>query len=568
MNAPTFRGLYSATTQYQPDDIVAANALDPVTLSYAPPYYQLLKAKTVWAGGSVLYVSSTVVLYNNVCYTCLNDIQSNTPPPQDPTNWIFGVIGVPPPTGVVSASNTLWALAPVELGVPQDLSSRYYWVNTFQHFVDLWNKTMFVFNADNQLDAPSAVQQTITLSDGTTTTIYVADNNGSLCAWQDTYNAFYASWLNSGVGATFTFPYPSFASFCGFSSATPASLSGVLPPFLVFDTDTFKFTIQADSRGFGERIPNFLPSVVVAPASPAFGTIGAIRPPVCRLFFNENMYGIIGNYASTYYNEPTFNSSQNLLRYGTFSQGVNTPFPVNGTATAQTIPIAVNAFPYVAPTNGPVITNLAIANTITTPIYVPDGYVYEILFPNKNFTNTLNFNIAPYTPAPNAGVMPYSGIYYGRVMWLAQQDFSSVDSLWSPIGSLVFTSTLLPIRPEATAPPVILGQGNLGVSSATVASAFQPIITDIAIDQSQIGGASLYRQFIYYAPQAEFRLSDFGNSKQEIRNIDIQVFWRNRLNNQLYPISMYNLSSVSIKVMLKHKNAPQTLPIKGEPPQR
>jgi hypothetical protein len=133
-----------------------------------------------------------------------------------------------------------------------------------------------------------------------------------------------------------------------------------------------------------------------------------------------------------------------------------------------------------------------------------------------------------------------------------EQEAISTDSLWSPISSLVFTSTLLPIKAEATGAPVILGNGNLGFSSATVQSAFQPIITDITADTS-VRGSYAYRGFIYYTPTAEYRLSDFSPSKQEIRNIDIQVYWKCRLDNQLYPVQMYNLSSVSLKVMFKKR---------------
>jgi hypothetical protein len=141
-----------------------------------------------------------------------------------------------------------------------------------------------------------------------------------------------------------------------------------------------------------------------------------------------------------------------------------------------------------------------------------------------------------------------------RVYYLAQQDYSSTDSLWSPVSSIVFTSTLLPVKSEQTGAPVVLGIGNLGFSAPTVQSAFQPIITDISLDTSS-GSADAYRRFIYYAPAAEYRLSDFSSSKQDVRNIDIQVFWKNRLDNQLYPVTMFNLSSVSIKVMFKHKDA-------------
>jgi hypothetical protein len=111
--------------------------------------------------------------------------------------------------------------------------------------------------------------------------------------------------------------------------------------------------------------------------------------------------------------------------------------------------------------------------------------------------------------------------------------------------------------------PNVLGTGNLGNSQPTSQSAFQPIITDISLDTGGQGGAALYRKFIYYAPLAEYRLSDFSSSKQDIRNIDIQVYWKNRLDSQLYPINMFNLASVSVKLMFRRKDAsagaPRTL---------
>jgi hypothetical protein len=222
--------------------------------------------------------------------------------------------------------------------------------------------------------------------------------------------------------------------------------------------------------------------------------IGQPSAPVMRLFFNTNMVGLFSNYDSTYWNDP----------------GLTNPSPYPG----QT---------------------------------VPDGYAMEVLFPNKLYRNIVDFTIAP--------IMNYCATNQKKIYWLAEQDYSSVGSFWSPISSIVFTSTLLPIKAEQTGQPVVLGQGNLGVSQATSQSAFQPIITDVSVDTSANGGCSLYRQFIYYAPSAEYRLSDFTNSKQEIRNIDIQVYWKNRLNNQLYPILMPNLSSVSIKIMFRRKDA-------------
>jgi hypothetical protein len=134
-----------------------------------------------------------------------------------------------------------------------------------------------------------------------------------------------------------------------------------------------------------------------------------------------------------------------------------------------------------------------------------------------------------------------------------KQDYISVDSLWSPIASIVFTTTLMPIRSEATGVPIVLGSNNLGNSAASTASAFVNSITDIALDTSD-AGADAYRRFIYYAPTAEYRISDLANSKIDIRTVDVQVFWKMRLNNQLYPITMFNLSSVQFKMMFRHKH--------------
>jgi hypothetical protein len=177
---------------------------------------------------------------------------------------------------------------------------------------------------------------------------------------------------------------------------------------------------------------------------------------------------------------------------------------------------------------------------------VLDGYYAEVQFPNKNYRNTLD-----NTSLTTSVAIP---AYDKQVYWIAEQDYVSTSQLWSPIASIVFTSTLLPIKTESTGEPIRFGTSNLGANTATTQSAFQPIITDIGIDLSA-DGAEGYRQFIYYVPTSEYRMASFEKSRQEIRQIDIQVWWKNRLDNQLYPVQMFNLSSVSIKVMFRKRPA-------------
>lgn len=159
-----------------------------------------------------------------------------------------------------------------------------------------------------------------------------------------------------------------------------------------------------------------------------------------------------------------------------------------------------------------------------------DNYCYEILVKQH-----LNLNYATY-----------SGTNY----IIVNQDYKSTSSLWSPISSIVFVSTLIPVLAEQTGAPVQFGANNVSTSVGTQ-SAFTPIITDISLPMTQ---ANNYNEFLSYTPTAEYRLSTLSNSPQEVRNIDIQVFWKSRLDGNLYPIELFNLSTISVKILFRRRD--------------
>jgi len=136
----------------------------------------------------------------------------------------------------------------------------------------------------------------------------------------------------------------------------------------------------------------------------------------------------------------------------------------------------------------------------------------------------------------------------GYTYFMNTQEFVSTDSLWSPISSLVFVSLLIPVVNENVGQPISYGVGN-STDSVTTRSLKQPIITDIALTNQF---AHDYKQYIAYYPAAQYRLTNLIG-KQDLRSIDIQVYWKNRLDNQLYPVKLFNLSSISVKIMFIKK---------------
>ena len=169
---------------------------------------------------------------------------------------------------------------------------------------------------------------------------------------------------------------------------------------------------------------------------------------------------------------------------------------------------------------------------------------------NKIYTGAIGYGVLTATVPFAENVVAIGTGGTTKYFWSMIQDYESTSTLWSPVENIVFNSTLLPLVFEATGDPVVFGESNDNTELTGSQSAFQPIITDIALAKQN---AMDYRGLIYYAPTAEYRLASFQRSKQPINNIDIQVFWRNRLDGSIYPVNMFNSSSVSIKIMFRRR---------------
>ena len=133
-----------------------------------------------------------------------------------------------------------------------------------------------------------------------------------------------------------------------------------------------------------------------------------------------------------------------------------------------------------------------------------------------------------YQPLNLAPAVP--GTYY-RI----EQEYSSIY-LWNSFQNLVFMSQSLPIFYENVK------------SNAEGLVNFAPILTDFAPLFTSPGDS---RSNLSYTPLGPYRLIDM-NSTVPLRRIDIQVFWRDELDN-LYPVQIREGQQVSIKLLFIRK---------------
>lgn len=401
--------------------------------------------------------------------------------------WNFTIGGVaqtailtltPPSTPLIYVSETQnTTIAPVPTAPPsgiikQDLSTRYYWVYTYKHFVSLVNTTM--------LQAMTAL-----------------------------WGEFTAAW--TALGTATPNPYPTLASF----------LLDQDVPSLSYDEDSGLFSIIGDTRCFNMsgQLPlanatqTALPAFVATPYNPG-DPASPVSTCYLRLFFNDLLFGLLTNFNNTF--------------FGAVNGG-SIPFPL----TAGLQPLQALTFPYGAQF-----------------FY----YGNEILFTNQNFQNLLNNNPLlqnlPAAPPPVYNPQFLLPVNKQNLYWIAKQDYKSTDTIWSPCANIVFTSAMLPIRKEFSAAPVELNRSNVAGKSVPAQSSFEPIIADYVVDQ-QVENAQGYRSFQLYGHDVEYKMMSLSASHEEIRNIDIQVWWRFRLTGELIPLTMIAGGDCTIKIMFR-----------------
>jgi hypothetical protein len=83
-------------------------------------------------------------------------------------------------------------------------------------------------------------------------------------------------------------------------------------------------------------------------------------------------------------------------------------------------------------------------------------------------------------------------------------------------------------------------------SNATTGS-FQKVLLETPIE---VLPQESWRGILSYEPRYQ-KLSSLGLSKEDLKNLDVQVYWRNRLTNSLVPLTLYNGGTANIRLLFK-----------------
>lgn len=165
------------------------------------------------------------------------------------------------------------------------------------------------------------------------------------------------------------------------------------------------------------------------------------------------------------------------------------------------------------------------------------------LFFNESLGNLLknfyyNYNIASVDERflfiienYNNNIIDYVGIITEKV-YLFKQEIVSLSSI-NDFQSLIFRTVTVPVEYE-----LIGSQRNI----------LSRILTDFDVDNSD-----LETDYILYFPQGPLRYYPL-NSTSELRNFDVQVFWKDRFGNE-FPLYLAPRDTLSIKIQFRKISA-------------
>ena len=235
------------------------------------------------------------------------------------------------------------------------------------------------------------------------------------------------------------------------------------------------------------------------------------------------------------------------------------------TANNPTPDLTLGGLPVVGGTISPIsiFFNAPLFNLFSSFTAFQNGYEnvaplnWRMLFPDTVSVNPYQASVFTGNPAAGVASMPTFPTQFTGVALPQQPNLRSLlrvsqeyptTPLWSPVQSIVFTTSLLPIASSIVSTPVLFGQGATFTTRGNN-SGIANILTDLEIPLEK---GWQFKPSINYVPTAEYRLFDL-NGNAPLSAIEISVNWKDTFG-RLNQVRLGSSCNASIKIMFRRKD--------------
>jgi len=480
-----------------------------------------------------------------------------------------------------STQNLIWEtedsssfVTPPLPGTPKQAESPYYYLYSFDRFVTILNKALALAWTDVKAIAGGSYGTKcpfFTYNNATGTFTLFQDVNSSVVPFQTPLPQPYN--ISSATGG---YLFREF-SFVGFDSNLEGLINNLSTQY--YGSNAILTTNGTLSLTVPRRVPTPIPSS----GAVITNYVPPTAAPPYQLYFITSPQTLVSGTTYTFGGGDAFYYSQSgiTLQYigsGAVTVPANTnqlilnpliPIPqwvlrwndgsilsntyISLVNLPQTITFQANASPTLLPAGSFV---LQIAQTPAATITLNTGTIY---FPNNvvqvDLINTLpsqainTGGTGHLVLQPNIGALmnPFTNVPISitNPMYIGVTEYqSSTDTLWSPVSSIVMTTTYVPVINEYSSNPVVLGSTNTGFAQEG-GSAFARILVEDALNTDNI-------DYYKYQPLTP-TMSSLSPSHEPLNTIDFQFKWRNRLTNTLVPMKLPNSGTVTVRLLFKKK---------------
>ena len=137
----------------------------------------------------------------------------------------------------------------------------------------------------------------------------------------------------------------------------------------------------------------------------------------------------------------------------------------------------------------------------------------------------------------------------GRLLTVTS-DYPATANAWSPIASLVFQSSTLPVRAEIVSP---VSQYGTTSSAPTSNADTSQILSDVVPAFSD--AADWNANIILYSPTV-LRWVDLNDQTGALTTLNFSIAWRNALTGAIIPLTLNPAASFYVKFLLQRKDIP------------